>query len=51
MTHKITRISAALLASTIAGAAFAEEVTIVLSEELENVEPCMASKSNIGRVC
>lgn len=50
MTHKFTRLTAALLASTIAGAAVAEDVTIVLSEELENVEPCMASKSNIGRV-
>lgn len=30
--------------------AFAQEVTIVLSEELDLVEPCMASRSNIGRV-
>ncbi|MFS4439521.1 ABC transporter substrate-binding protein [Paracoccaceae bacterium GXU_MW_L88] len=26
------------------------DVTIVLNEELENIEPCMAAQSNIGRV-
>jgi peptide/nickel transport system substrate-binding protein len=52
MTHKFGRISAALLASTIAGSALAQDnsVTIVLSEELDVVEPCMTSRSNIGRV-
>lgn len=41
---------AALLA--LAGPSFAADtdVTIVLNEELEVVEPCMASQSNIGRV-
>ncbi|MGP6086363.1 ABC transporter substrate-binding protein [Antarctobacter jejuensis] len=50
MTHKFTHLTAALLASTIAGAAFAEEVTVVLSEELDIVDPCEASRSNVGRV-
>ncbi|MBS8227206.1 ABC transporter substrate-binding protein [Vannielia litorea] len=51
MPFKIGRTFAALLASTIAGQAYAQDaVTVVLSEELENVEPCMAAKSNIGRV-
>ncbi|WMS40918.1 ABC transporter substrate-binding protein [Acuticoccus sp. MNP-M23] len=41
----------AVLALT-AGTAYAQDrnVTIVLSEELELVDPCMASQSNIGRV-
>lgn len=44
-------IAALFLAST-AMAAMAQDnpVTIVLSEELDVVEPCMASRSNIGRV-
>ena len=52
MTHKRNRIAAVLLASTAAFAAHAQDdaVTIVLSEELDVVEPCMASRSNIGRV-
>ncbi len=52
MTHKRNRIAAILLASTAAFAAQAQDnaVTIVLSEELDVVEPCMASRSNIGRV-
>ncbi len=52
MTHKLGRFAAALLATTIAGSAFAQDgsLTIVLSEELDVVEPCMASRSNIGRV-
>ena len=35
-----------------AGPAFAADtdITIVLSEELDLVEPCMATRSNIGRV-
>ncbi|RVV97341.1 peptide ABC transporter substrate-binding protein [Mesobaculum littorinae] len=41
-----------LLATTTAGAALAQdsEVTIVLGEELDLVEPCMSTRSNIGRV-
>lgn len=52
MTHRHHRIAAILLASTAAFAAHAQDdsVTIVLSEELDVVEPCMASRSNIGRV-
>jgi peptide/nickel transport system substrate-binding protein len=52
MTHYPARIAALLMASTAAFAApaMAESVTIVLSEELDVVEPCMASRSNIGRV-
>lgn len=43
----------ALLASTSITAAFAQtstDITVVLSEELDLVEPCMATRSNIGRV-
>lgn len=52
MTHTFGRLSAVLLATTFASTALAQDnsLTVVLSEELENVEPCMASKSNIGRV-
>ena len=41
-----------LLAGTAVGAAQAQdgEVTIVLSEELDLIDPCMATRSNIGRV-
>jgi peptide/nickel transport system substrate-binding protein len=48
-THLIT---ATLLASTVAFSAHAQSnsVTVVLSEELEIVEPCSATKSNVGRV-
>jgi peptide/nickel transport system substrate-binding protein len=48
-----TRLAAALLAATAAGSAAAQEdtsVTIVLSEEIDLVEPCMATRSNIGRI-
>lgn len=40
------------IALAVAGPALAQEsgVTIVLNEDLETVEPCMASQSNIGRV-
>ena len=40
------------LAATAFAPALAQDksVTIVLSEELDVVEPCMASRSNIGRV-
>ncbi|WP_424933324.1 ABC transporter substrate-binding protein [Amaricoccus macauensis] len=46
-----TRLAALLLAST-AVAAHAQDgsVTVVLSEELEIVEPCSSTKSNVGRV-
>jgi len=43
----------AVLGVALSGTAFADEdaaVTIVLSEELDLVEPCQASRSNIGRV-
>ena len=52
MTQKTGRVVAALLATTLCTQAFAQDnaVTIVLSEELDVVEPCMASRSNIGRV-
>jgi len=50
MTHKFGRIAAALFATTLAGQAMAEEVTVVLSEELDIVDPCEASRSNLGRV-
>lgn len=52
MTNTYGRIAAILLASTIAGQAVAQDdsVTVVLSEELDLVDPCMASRSNIGRV-
>ena len=45
-----------LLGTALAAAVFTpalaqdKNVTIVLSEELDVVEPCMASRSNIGRV-
>ena len=45
-----------LLGTALAASAFTpalaqeKDVTIVLSEELDVVEPCMASRSNIGRV-
>lgn len=53
MTHIVGRVSAALLATTIAGTALAQDdtaVTIVLSEELDIVDPCESSRSNLGRV-
>ena len=43
----------AVLGMSLGGAALADEhaaVTIVLSEELDLVEPCQATRSNIGRV-
>ena len=45
-------LSGVLLASTAIGAAQAQEgeVTIVLGEELDLIDPCMATRSNIGRV-
>lgn len=52
MKQYSVRIAALLMASTATFAlpAMAESVTVVLSEELDVVEPCMASRSNIGRV-
>lgn len=52
MSNKKLTLAAALLSLTAAGQALAQDdhVTIVLSEELDVVEPCMASQSNIGRV-
>ena len=54
MTQKILCLTTALLATTagFAGPAAAQDdaVTVALSEELDVVEPCMASRSNIGRV-
>jgi len=52
MTHTYGRVAAILLATTIAGQAIAQDnaVTVVLSEELDLVDACMASRSNIGRV-
>jgi len=50
MTPKLTKLGAALLATTIASTAYAEEVTIALSEELDIVDPCESSRSNLGRV-
>ncbi len=46
----MTAVGAALALT--AGTAYAQDdsVTIVLSEELELVDPCMSSQSNIGRV-
>ncbi|MCJ7872029.1 ABC transporter substrate-binding protein [Phaeobacter sp. J2-8] len=52
MTRKTHLIAATAMASTIAFASHAQDnsVTIVLSEELEIVEPCSSTKSNVGRV-
>lgn len=47
-----TFLLGALLASAVALPAAAQDksVTIVLNEELDIVEPCMSSRSNVGRV-
>lgn len=52
MGKMLTRMASVAVAATVAGQALAQDdpVTIVLSEELDVVEPCMASRSNIGRV-
>ncbi len=52
MHKNIHCLTAALLFSTATAVAAAQDsaVTIVLSEELEIVEPCSATKSNVGRV-
>jgi peptide/nickel transport system substrate-binding protein len=53
MKHSLS-LTAGLMATLLSGtAAFAQEdrsVRIVLGEELDVVEPCMAARSNIGRV-
>ena len=49
-------LTTCLLGTALAAAAFTpalgqdKNITVVLSEELDVVEPCMASRSNIGRV-
>ncbi|HWJ88932.1 MAG TPA: ABC transporter substrate-binding protein [Pelagibacterium sp.] len=46
-------LTGALLASAAVSPALAQDntaITVVLSEELDLVEPCMATRSNIGRV-
>lgn len=52
MSNYLNRAAAVFIASTAAVAANAADnaVTIVLSEELEIVEPCSSTKSNVGRV-
>lgn len=52
MTLKLNLFTATAIASTMAFTAQAQDnsVMIVLSEELEFVEPCMSTKSNVGRV-
>ncbi|MEP1932549.1 MAG: ABC transporter substrate-binding protein, partial [Roseibium sp.] len=52
MNRKTPLVAMSLLASTLAFGAHAQSnsVTVVLSEELEIVEPCSATKSNVGRV-
>lgn len=52
MTMRTHLIAVTALASTFAVGAQAQDnsVTVVLSEELEIVEPCSATKSNVGRV-
>lgn len=47
-----TVLASILLATTAVGAAYAQDnhVTVVLSEELDLIDPCMATRSNIGRV-
>jgi len=52
MTRKLVPLAAVLLAAAAAGHAQAQDnsVTVVLSEELDIVDPCEASRSNVGRV-
>jgi peptide/nickel transport system substrate-binding protein len=53
MTQKILKTTAAIVAAAafaVPASAQDNSVTVVLSEELDVVEPCMASRSNIGRV-
>ena len=52
MRYPTTCLLGTALALTAFTPALAQEktVTVVLSEELDVVDPCMASRSNIGRV-
>lgn len=50
MKNLSKKLVTALLASVVALPAFAEPVTVVLSEELDVVDPCETSRSNLGRV-
>ncbi|MEP3300152.1 MAG: ABC transporter substrate-binding protein [Pseudoruegeria sp.] len=52
MKQKTNLVAMSLLVSTVALGAQAQDnaVTVVLSEELEIVEPCSSTKSNVGRV-
>lgn len=51
MTYRSTLLSgAALCMLALPAMAESTDVVIALNEELETVEPCMASQSNIGRV-
>lgn len=50
MTYKVGRIAATIFATAFASHAMAEELTVVLAEELDIVDPCESSRSNIGRV-
>lgn len=52
MRHKPGHLMAILLSTALAAPAFAQDqaITVVLSEELDVLEPCMTSRSNIGRV-
>jgi len=52
MTRKLHLFMTSALASSVAFGAQAQDnsVTVVLSEELEIVEPCSSTKSNVGRV-
>ncbi len=52
MAQRLGCLAAALFAITLAGPAIAanDAVTVVLSEELDIVDPCEASRSNVGRV-
>ncbi len=53
MNSKRIMLATAIFATTTSGFALAanpSDLTVVLSEELDVVEPCMAARSNIGRV-
>ena len=52
MKHSLAWMAGAILASVTAGPALSQDksVTIVLPEELDIVDPCEASRSNVGRV-
>lgn len=50
MPNRTGRLAATVFAIGLASPALAEEITVVLSEELDIVDPCEASRSNLGRV-